>query len=77
MITGIPREETERLLHRLASRFAGDAVSTDSMHVLRLRGFVNRKPSGELVVQERQKSTTVRSLGDFELLEDSPEAPTI
>lgn len=74
-VTGFGQDEAESLLHNLANKFGGDLAATDSTRVLRLPGFANRKLPEELIVQARQESDAVYTLGDFTIDQDSPEAP--
>jgi hypothetical protein len=74
-VSGFSPDEAESLLHNLANQFGGDLAATDSMRVLRLPGFANRKLSEEFIVQARQESDAVYTLRDFTIREDSPETP--
>jgi hypothetical protein len=76
-IEGVDTEQAEALLRSLANRFGGDSAATDATRVLRMPEFVNRKygNEAEFVVRAQQESSRVYSLRDFEVPEDSPEAP--
>lgn len=74
-IEGLTLEQAEGLLHGMASHFGGDLAATDATRVLRLPGFANRKLTHEFVVQVVQENDKVYSLRDFNVPEESPEAP--
>lgn len=74
-IEGLNLEQSEALLHSMASHLGGDLAATDAARVLRLPGFANRKLAQEYFVQAVQESDRVSSVRDFNLPEDSPEAP--
>jgi hypothetical protein len=74
-IEGLSLEKTEVLLHDLASHFGGDPAATDASRVLRLPGFANRKLAKEFVVQVVQETDKTYSVRDFNIPEESPEAP--
>ncbi len=74
-IEGLTIEEAEALLHCMASHLGGDLVATDATRVLRLPGFANRKLAQVFVVQVIQESDKVHSARDFNIPEESPEAP--
>jgi RepB DNA-primase from phage plasmid len=74
-VSGFSQDDAESLLHNLANRCGGDPAATDSTRVLRLPGFANHKRSEEFIVQARQESDRVYTLGDFTREEDSPEKP--
>jgi hypothetical protein len=42
-VEGIPQAQAEALLHALAREFDGDHAATDSVRVLRIPGFMNKK----------------------------------
>jgi hypothetical protein len=52
-----------------------DLAATDATRVLRLPGFANRKLAQEFVVQVVQESDKVHAARDFNIPEESPEAP--
>lgn len=74
-IEALTLEHAEELLHGMASHFGGDLAATDATRVLRLPGFANQKLAQEFVVQAVQGSDKVYSVRDFNIPEDSPEAP--
>jgi hypothetical protein len=71
--TNLP--EAEMLLHNMANHFGSDFAATDAARVLRLPGFANRKLAVEFVVQVVQATDQIYSLRDFNIPQDSPEAP--
>lgn len=74
-VAGLAQKEAELLLHHLASHFGGDPAATDSTRVLRLPGFANRKLPEEFIVQARQETDVIYTVGDFRIPEGSPETP--
>jgi hypothetical protein len=74
-IEGLTLEQAEALLHSMASQPGGDLAATDATRVLRLPGFANRKLAQEFVVQAVQERDKVHSARDFNIPEESPEAP--
>jgi hypothetical protein len=74
-IEGLTLEQAETLLHGMANHFGGDLAATDATRVLRLPGFANRKLAQEFVVQVVQETDKVYSVRDFNVPEESPEAP--
>jgi hypothetical protein len=74
-IDGANLQQAEALLHSMANHFGADLAATDAARVLRLPGFANRKLAFEFVVQVVQASDDVHSLRDFNIAEESPEAP--
>jgi len=68
-------ERAEALLHTMANHLGGDLAATDATRVLRLPGFANRKLQQEFVVKVVQESDQVCSVRDFNIPEDSLEAP--
>jgi hypothetical protein len=74
-IAGADLPQAENLLRNMANHFGGDPAATDAARVLRLPGFANRKLAFEFVVQVVQASDEVHSIRDFNLPEESPEAP--
>jgi hypothetical protein len=73
-INGVTQDEAESLLRALASEFDGDPAATDSTRVLRLPGFANRKLAEDFFVRARHETDAVRTLRDFTIEGDSPEA---
>jgi RepB DNA-primase from phage plasmid len=74
-IAGADLAQAENFLRNMANHFGGDPAATDTARVLRLPGFANRKLAFEFVVQVVQASDEVHSIRDFNLPEESPEAP--
>jgi len=74
-IHGVNLQTAEALLHNMANHFGGDLAATDAARILRLPGFANRKLALEYVVQVVQATDQVYSLRDFNIPQDSPEAP--
>jgi hypothetical protein len=74
-IEGVNLQTAEALLHNMANHFGGDLAATDAARVLRLPGFANRKLAVEFVVQVVQATDQIYSLRDFNIPQDSPEAP--
>jgi RepB DNA-primase from phage plasmid len=76
-IEGVDQEQAESLLRSMAREFGGDPAATDSMRVLRMPGFVNRKyaPAEEFVVRVHQESAQVYHLRDFIFEDAPPETP--
>ena len=74
-IEGVNLQTAEALLHNMANHFGGDLAATDAARVLRMPGFANRKLAVEFVVQVVQATDQIYSLRDFNLPQDSPEAP--
>jgi hypothetical protein len=74
-IEGLNIVEAEALLHSMANHLGGDLAATDATRVLRLPGFANRKRSQEFMVQVIQETDKIYSLRDFNIPEESPEAP--
>lgn len=74
-VEGVRTEEAESMLRAMASQFGGDPAATDSTRVLRLPGFANRKYGEEFIVQAHRESDGIYHVRDFQLQEDSPEAP--
>jgi RepB DNA-primase from phage plasmid len=74
-VSGFSQDEAESLLHNLASEFGGDLAATDATRVLRLPGFPNHKLPEEFIVQARQESDAVYTLGDFTIGAYSRETP--
>ncbi|HET8925227.1 MAG TPA: DNA-primase RepB domain-containing protein [Candidatus Acidoferrum sp.] len=74
-IEGLTLEQAEAFLHSVANYFGGDLAATDATRVLRLPGFANRKLAQEFVVQVLQQTDKVYSHRDFNVPEESPEAP--
>ena len=72
---GVSLEQAEALLRGMASHFGGDPAATDATRVLRLPGFLNRKLAFDFVVQVVQATDQVYFLRDFNLANESPEAP--
>ncbi len=74
-IEGVNLQTVEALLHNMANHFGGDLAATDATRVLRLPGFANRKLAQDFVVQVVQQTDKVYSHRDFNISEESPEAP--
>jgi hypothetical protein len=74
-IEGLTLEQAEALLHNMASHFGGDLAATDATRVLRLPGFANQKLAQEFVVQAVQGTDKTYSVRDFNIPDESPEAP--
>ena len=74
-IEGANLQQAESLLRSMASHFGGDLAATDAARVLRLPGFANRKLAFDFIVQVVQATDQVYSLRDFNLPNESPEAP--
>jgi len=74
-IEGLTVEQAEALLHGMASHLGGDPAATDATRVLRVPGFANRKLAKEFVVQVIQETHKIYSVRDFNIPEESPEAP--
>ncbi len=74
-IEGLTLEQAEALLHGMASHLGGDLAATDATRVLRVPGFANRKLAQEFVVQVIQETDNTYSVRDFNIPEESPEAP--
>ena len=74
-VDGLDQEQAESLLRSLAGQFKGDTAATDATRVLRLPGFANRKYNEEFVVRVHQETDQVYHLRDFNVQEDSPDAP--
>ena len=72
---GANLQRAEGLLHSMASHFGGDLAATDAARVLRLPGFANRKLAFDFVVQVVQATDQIYSLRDFNIPQDSPDAP--
>jgi hypothetical protein len=68
-------EQAEALLRGMANHFGGDPAATDAARVLRLPGFANRKLAFDFVVGVVQATDQVHSLRDFNLPNESLEAP--
>ncbi|MGC1635971.1 MAG: DNA-primase RepB domain-containing protein, partial [Candidatus Acidiferrales bacterium] len=73
-INGVTQDEAESLLRALANEFDGDPAATDSTRVLRLPGCANRKLAEDFLVRARHETDAVRTLRDFTIEGDSPEA---
>ncbi len=74
-IEGLNTVEAEALLHSMANHLGGDLAATDATRVLRLPGFANQKLSQEFVVQVIHETGKMYSVRDFNIPEESPEAP--
>jgi DNA primase RepB-like protein len=74
-IEGVNMQQAETLLHSMANHFGGDLAATDATRVLRLPGFANRKLAADFFVQVVQATDQIYSLRDFNVPEESPEAP--
>jgi len=74
-IEGLALEQAEALLRSMASHLGGDLAATDVTRVLRLPGFANQKLAQEFIVQAVQGTDKVHSVRDFNIPEESPEAP--
>jgi hypothetical protein len=74
-VEGVNLQAAEALLHSMANHFGGDLAATDATRVLRLPGFANRKLAIEFIVQVVQATDQIYSLRDFNIPQDSPEAP--
>ncbi len=74
-VAGAHLEPVEKLLRNMANHLGGDPAATDAARVLRLPGFANRKLAFEFVVEVVQANDDVHSIRDFNLPDESPEAP--
>jgi hypothetical protein len=74
-VEGLDQSQAEVLLRSLASQFDGDPAATDISRVLRLPGFANCKYNEQFLVRAIQESDAVYHLRDFNIQEESPEAP--
>jgi len=74
-VEGLDPSQAEVLLRSLAVQFNGDTAATDISRVLRLPGFTNCKYNERFLVRAIQESDAVYHLRDFNIHEESPEAP--
>jgi hypothetical protein len=74
-VEGLDRAQAERLLRSLAHQFGGDTAATDISRVLRLPGFANRKYQENFVVSVVQETDAIYHARDFEIHDESLEAP--
>lgn len=74
-VEGLDQSQAEVLLRSLAAQFNGDPAATDISRVLRLPGFANCKYNRQFLVRAIQESDAVYHLRDFNIQEESPEAP--
>jgi RepB DNA-primase from phage plasmid len=74
-VEGMNLEEAEDILHAMSREFGGDPAATDTIRVLRVPGFANKKYETNFYVEARRESTETYHIRDFKLHIDSQDSP--